>query len=129
MKRTFEEIERELDLANEAYDKKFNEENDGRSWAEFLKYAEFEIKKLGELSREKRMMMPYKMEEIPNPNHCDVMSLKDFIACVKAGVFIDYDGYGNYAKDNMMSNITILPSDVKHKSIRKDFDTVVWFNR
>jgi hypothetical protein len=127
MKRTFEQIEKELEEAEEAYDKKFNEDNTNRSWDQFLRYAGPEIKKLGELSREKRMMMPYKMEEIPD--YGDVMTLKDFIACVNDGGFIDYDGYGNYARDNMMSNITILPSDVKHNAIRKDFDTVVWFNR
>lgn len=127
MKRTFEQIEKELEEANDAYDKKFNEDNDGRSWDEFLEYAKTEIKKLGELSREKRMIMPYKMEEIPD--YGDVMTLIDFIGCVDDGGFIDYDGYGYYAKDNMMSNVTIIPSDVKHKSIRKDFDTVVWFNR
>jgi hypothetical protein len=129
-KRTLEQIEKELEEAQIAYDMKFyedNEDNAQRPWEEFLKYAEPELKKIGKLSREKRMMMPYKLEEIPE--YGDVMSLKDFIGCVNEGGFIDYDGYGHYAKDNMMSDIIIRPSDVKHKSIRKDFDTIVWFNR
>lgn len=124
--KTIEQINKELDLAREAYDAKWNERTE-RTWEEFEKYSELEAKQVAELSRQKRMMMPYEMEEIPD--YGDVMSLEDFIVCCKEGNFIDYDGYGQYAKDNMMSNVTIFPSDVVHNMIRKDFDTVVWFNR
>lgn len=48
---------------------------------------------------------------------------------MKSGGFIDYDGSGNYARDGKMSNISIYPSDVNRKAIRRDFDTVVWFNK
>ena len=47
----------------------------------------------------------------------------------KFGVFIDYDGYGRYIKDGKKTNIIILPSDVKYQKIRKDFNTMVWFNK
>jgi hypothetical protein len=57
------------------------------------------------------------------------MSLKNFISNVKSGGFIDYDGFGRYVRNNEESDITILPSDIKHKSIRKDFDTIIWFNK
>ena len=94
---------------------------------DFLKYAGPEINKLGELSREKRMIMPYKLSELSDFG--DVMTLKEFIGCVKCEGFIDYDGFGYYVKDGQETNITILPSDVKHKAVRKEFDTIIWFNR
>ena len=127
MKRTLKQVEKEIEETQVAFDIKWHEDNTDRPWNEFLEYARSEIKKLDELSREKRMMMPYKMEEIPD--YGDVMSLKDFVECIKDGGFTDDDGYGNYAKDEMMTNINVYPSDVKHNAIRKDFDAVVWFNK
>jgi hypothetical protein len=71
--------------------------------------------------------MNYDLSELPD--YGDVMTLEHFIENVKDGGFIDYDGFGNYVKDGKMSNIEIYPSDVKHNMIRKDFDTIIWFNR
>ena len=121
-----QEIQNRINVLNEVYERKWHDKTE-RTWEEFQEYVKEELDELSELSREKRMIMPYEMEEIPD--YGDVMSLKDFIECVKNGSFIDYDGFGHYAKDNMMSNVAIIPSDVEHKAIRKDFDTLVWFNR
>lgn len=71
--------------------------------------------------------MPYELSELSD--YGDVMSLESFIECVKDGGFIDYDGFGYYVKDGKESNVMIIPSDVKRKRIRTDFDTVIWFNR
>ena len=97
-------------------------------------YDEYEIAiapfqaKLRSLDRELRMIMPYElMNEIAADD--DVMTIKEFINEVKSGGFIDYDGYGRYVKDGKKTNITILPSDVKYQAIRKDFNTMVWFNK
>ena len=127
MDRTFEQIEADLEKANEAYDRKFNEPNDGRSWDDFLRYAKKEVEDLYRLSREKRMMMPYELDNIPD--FADVMPLKEFIKCVESGGFIDYDGYGHYVLDGKETNIIIQPSDVKHGAIRWEFDSVAWYNR
>ena len=127
MIRTFEQIEVDLDNAVRAYDKKFNEPNDGRSWDDFLRYAKKEIDDLNRLSREKRMMMPYELDDIPD--FADVMPIKQFIECVKEGLFIDYDGSGNYVLNGKETNITIYPSDVEHGAIRWEFDSVAWYNR
>jgi len=95
-------------------------------------YDEYEIAiapfqaKLRALDRELRMIMPYELiGEIDKD--ADVMTIKEFINAVKSGIFIDYDGYGRYVKDYKKTNITILPSDVKYQTIRRDFDTIVWF--
>jgi hypothetical protein len=104
------------------------------SGSKYDTYDEYEIAiapfqaKLRSLDRELRMIMPYElMNEIADDD--DVMTIKEFINAVKSGGFIDYDGYGRYVKDGKKTNITILPSDVKYQAIRKDFNTIVWFNK
>lgn len=85
-------------------------------------------KEIGELSRAKRMQMECvlgdKIDDIG-----DQMTLQQFIECVEGGGFIDYDGSGTYVKDGKLTNITILPSDIKHGAIRKEFREIVWYNR
>jgi len=79
------------------------------------------------LDREKRLLMIPEYEDIPS--YGDKMSLIAFVVNVVDGNFIDYDGSGNYVKDEKMSNIGIYPSDVAFNSLRSDFDTIIWFNR
>ena len=83
--------------------------------------------KLDELNREKRLIEPYKLSEMPD--YGKIMALKEFIEWCEGEGFIDYDGYGCYIKDGKKTNITIYPSDIKHNSIRSEFDTIIWFNR
>ena len=97
-------------------------------------YTEYEIAiapfqaKLRALDRELRMILPCELiDEIDSDD--DVMTIKEFINAVKSGLFVDTDGYGRYVKDNKKTNITISPSDVKYQAIRKDFNTIVWFNK
>ena len=109
------DIHKELDLSS------------NESYSAYLKMREPEVKRLCELDREQRMIMPYELKKLPD--YGDVMPLKDFLDCVKSGGFIDYDGFGYYVKDNQETDIMIHPSDLHYKAIRKDFDTIVWFNR
>jgi len=127
-----EEIEAEIDRLDEIvrtkekswdYTVEFTNEN----YRKFIEYLKPENDKIAELSREKRLIMPYELSELPN--YGDVMTIKKFIACVKAGGFIDDDGYGYYVKDGKKTDVTIHPSDVHHKALRKGFDTIIWFNR
>lgn len=98
-----------------------------RPYNEYGNYLKPEWDKINKLDREKRVTMPYELEDIPT--YGDRMTLKDFIECVKDGGFIDYDGSGNYVIDNKMTDITIYPSDVKHKAIRTEFTEIIWFNK
>ncbi len=82
---------------------------------------------LRKLSIVERMNRPIELSELPT--YGDVMSLKKFIGCCKGGGFINYDGYGHYVKDNQETNIEIYPSDIKKGNIRKEFDTIIWYNR
>lgn len=83
--------------------------------------------KLGKLSRARRLIISPVMEEMSD--YGDLMTIHEFENHCKCGGFIDYDGFGRYATETKESNIEIYPSDVKHKSVRKDFSHVIWFNR
>lgn len=58
----------------------------------------------------------------------DVYTVEEFKNFVKAGAFIDYDGYGYPVKDSKADpSIAILPSRLS--DIPADATHVVWFNR
>ena len=86
-----------------------------------------ELIELNKIERKIRLIRPYELSELPK--YGDLMPLEDFISCVKMGGFIDYDGFGNYVKDGMISDIEIIPSDVLNNSVRTDFNEIIWFNR
>ena len=97
-------------------------------WDEFSAYMKPAWDIQAKLDREKRLLItPEFNREVKGSDH--VMSLEEFIETCNDGCFIDYDGFGHYVRNGKMSNIDIYPSDVEHKSIRKDFDTIVWFNK
>jgi hypothetical protein len=137
MEKSVEERLKEIEIetkklydAIDEKDKKWyaDNKNDNKPFEEYWQRVQLpEKSKIANLDREKRLIMPYEFDELPD--YGDVMPLADFIQYVNDGSFIDYDGHGYYVKDNKESNIMIIPSDVKHNSVRKDFDTIVWFNR
>lgn len=61
--------------------------------------------------------------------HGDHMLLSAFIKDVKAGYYIDYDGYGYLATEFQMSDKIIRPSHITRKKLKTEFTHVVWFNR
>jgi hypothetical protein len=83
--------------------------------------------KLDVLRRKRNLLLEPKYEDIPE--YGDVMDLEDFIECCEDGGFIDYDGSGNYATEDKMTDITIYPSDITSGNYRKDFPKIVWFNK
>ena len=121
------EIDLEINEIHKIIEEKDKIWDNSKPWDEYKEFLKPENKKISKLSREKRMIMPYTLSSLPT--YGDVMSLEDFIENVEYGGFIDYDGSGNYVKDGMETDIPIYPSDVEHKSIRKEFDTIIWFNR
>ena len=124
---TLEQLQKQLKKAQKAHSKAFDELPSGLDWYQVEDMMKPTVKKCAELSRKIRMIMPYTLS--PLSEDSDVMSLKEFIQHCKSGGFIDYDGFGNYVKDGQCTDIDILPSDVTNKSIRNDFDTIVWYNR
>lgn len=141
IKQQIEDIEKEEErvrkLAEQKEDQwdvsRFIKNEDGtmdyaKEWMEFEKYMKPLWNELNELNRKKRMILPCELVR-DIPKHGDVMSLKQFIKCVKEGGFIDYDGFGYYVKDKKVTNIKIYPSDIKHNAVRKEFKEIIWFNK
>lgn len=125
--KTNEQLGLEYAQAQEAVTKRFNEAPDDMNFREYEHYMEEAYEKQAVAGRAYRMVQEPEFSELPN--YGDIMSLKEFIENVECGGFIDYDGYGYYVRDNKESNITINPSDVAAGAIRKDFDTIIWYNR
>ena len=122
-----EEIDAEVEKLEAILEEKNKVWDINRSYEAYCKDRDPEISKICEFDRERRMIQPYTLSELPN--YGDVMSLEEFVDCCRSGGFIDYDGYGKYVKAHQETDIKIHPSDVKHNSIRKDFDTIIWYNR
>jgi len=127
------EIEIELEAIQKETEEKeasqppYDPDDPQGSWNGYCAHMDDVWKRSAKLDREKRMLITPEFEELSD--YGDVMSLEDFIENVKDGGFIDYDGHGRYVKDGKESDILIYPSDVQHNSVRKDFDTIIWFNR
>ena len=77
----------------------------------------------------------------PIPSYGDLMTIANWLACVKCGEFIDYDGYGRWATSTHMQanqpwgrhemRTEVLPSDTKDPTFAPPAwaTHVVWFNR
>ena len=64
----------------------------------------------------------------PIPSYGDLMTVDRFRYLVKAGKFIDYDGYGHPARGNQCdARIVTYPSEVEY--IPHDATHIIWFNR
>ena len=61
----------------------------------------------------------------------DLMSIGEFIDNCISGMFIDYDGYGNYCTADEETNEEVIPSDVFNGKIKLDreYPSIVWYNR
>lgn len=70
------------------------------------------------------------LRPIPSPEECEVMTVAEFEAAVKANAFTDDDGHGYYVlADDLMTNELALPSDFARGAIKSGFTKVVWFNK
>lgn len=61
----------------------------------------------------------------------DLMPIEEFDQHVKHNFFIDYDGYGEFATETEVSNVTVCPSEWANGTIKKpEWAThVLWYNR
>jgi len=73
---------------------------------------------------------PIELDEVTHqPKYGYLINMQDFIDSCKCGMFIDYDGYGEYATKNMVSDIKVRPSDYFKGKLRTQFSFVLWYNR
>lgn len=121
------EIEKEREELYAILEEKDRNWDFSKSFDAYCDYLEPENKKLHALDVEERLSMPYELSDLSD--YGDVMPLNEFIALVKNGMFIDYDGFGYYVKDGKETNIKIHPSDIEMGAIRKEFSHIIWFNK
>lgn len=125
--KTEKELELELEVAREKDIETFSKAPLGMSYEEFEEWMEPTSSELSRISRELRMVKTPTFKFLPD--YGEILTLKDFVDNVNGGGFIDYDGFGYYCRDGMISNIEIYPTDIKHNMVRTDFDKIIWFNR
>lgn len=66
----------------------------------------------------------------PLPDYGDLMTLDEFISCVRLDLFTDDDGGGcYYATEAGMSYEEVSPSDIRCGIINNKWTHVVWFNK
>ena len=63
------------------------------------------------------------------PSYGEHMPIREFVACCRRKLFINYDGFGKYATADAMSDKKVLPSEITDGIIDESFTHVVWFNR
>jgi hypothetical protein len=126
---TYKKYEKQFDVLIKMRDDKLNTINvlKCKSYEDWISQLEPEQSRIDELSRKMRLIQIPEFQEIPD--YGDVMTLEDFVECCKDGGFIDYDGSGNYATEDKMTDIKVYPNDIITNMYRKDFPKVVWFNR
>lgn len=60
----------------------------------------------------------------------DLMTMAEWVAMVKSGGFIDYDGHGHYVEnDKMYGEVGICPSFLEVGKVDETFTHVMWYNR
>lgn len=65
----------------------------------------------------------------PIPDYGYVMTLRSFLRNVKDGGFIDYDGTGNYAMKDWMSDEAVCCAAMREGKVNRRYTHVVWFNK
>ena len=121
-----DKLKKRFDDANNNLSNRYKSAPLGMNYNELDLYLKPYYDKLDFASRE------YRLHKVPSfkniPKYGIKMNLIEFVEICNVGGFIDYDGSGNYVKDDMMSDISIYPSDVL-SGLRTDFDEIIWFNR
>ena len=127
-KEEIESIQKQLREISERYSKWINGKTPS-DFGEFMRQSE-EI-------NEPKWDLLHRLQELEDvvwtdlPDYGDLMTMEEFKGYCESGMFIDYDGGGNYASATKMSNKDISPSDFKEGRIlnNPEFTHVVWFNK
>lgn len=65
----------------------------------------------------------------PYPDYADKMTVEDFEASIRSGLFVDDDGIGYYGSKTEMTDIIAIPSMIRRIGPYKGFTHVGWFNK
>lgn len=128
--KSYEELKRMEDRLTEEYQQIFGESaKQGLPWKEFCEKAHDVKEQLYYVSMYKRLKQDPVLTYNKDIGHGDKYEIEKFKALCEGGMFIDEDGFGEYATETAVSDIEIYPSDVTENLVRDDFTHVIWFNR
>jgi len=127
MEKRKKELEEQLESLKELEKKELNVAYEKETHEGFASHMNPIWKKIQKVNRELNLLRTPIMS--PIPEYGSWYTLEDFRKICLSGGFIDYDGNGNYSTEKEMSDIEIVPSDIKSGIYRKDFTHVIWFNK
>ncbi len=83
------------------------------------------------MNKEKKAALMLKYKWIPILEYYGkLFTLKEFVGCCRGMGFIDADGWGYYAfEDIYFSETRVKPSAITQGNINKSFTHVIWFNK
>lgn len=123
-----------IDQLKEEYDKLTKEieakmtecASRGDSWEKYKDSSRELLVKRMKLSQEIRLIevpeITYGKEYVGNK-----IPIEKFTEMAKSGLIKNNDGYGYYATENSVSNISVYPTDFLDDKYRTDFTHILWF--
>jgi hypothetical protein len=121
-------LDKQIEELSKRLDYELNKPTKNESFERFSSRIDPLQNERARLQSERRMLTDdYTLS--PLSEYGNVMKLKDFANACKDQMFMDYDGYGYYVKDDQETNLMIIPSDVTSGKYRKEFENIIWFNK
>lgn len=125
------ELNERLDKNDEALDKIWKEDN-GSSWENYSKKCQpywDDNKLLFAAISVNEQPENIEMEPMDDFHKKCRVPIKTFIKWCKYDAVTSYDGFGEYANKNEVSNIHVSCWGIKNGFVRKDFTHVCWYNK
>ncbi|GAF85281.1 unnamed protein product [marine sediment metagenome] len=124
------ELESEFDVWDNIYQKEWdNDTGEGmEGYNALMARTETVRNKMSDIRHKINLLEPIKWDGWDGG---DLMTIEEWKECVEGGGFIDYDGSGNYATKDKVSNKSVSPSDVEAGRFRTDveFTHIMWYNK
>ena len=127
-KLTLEQIDEKI-KKNEEILNKIWDEDDGSSYDAYRKKCQPYWDDNDTLYMVKSMKEEPIMEHMSDLDKRCRMDIDRFKEDCECGGFVDSDGIGYYATEDMVSNIEAIPSAFAAGHIRPDFKYVCWYNK
>lgn len=122
-----EKIEKNCEILNKIW-----EEDDGSSWESYSKRCQpywDDNKLLNAAASVNAKPDDIEMEPMDEFHKTCRVPIGDFIEWCELDAVTSYDGFGEYANENEVSNLHVSCWGIKNGLVRKDFTHVCWYNK
>lgn len=131
LKLSLSEINEKIEKNNEILNKIW-EEDAGYSWESYrIKFQPYldDNKLLNAAASVNTKLEDIEMEPMDEFHKECRVPIKEFIEWCKLDAVTSYDGFGEYANENEVSNLHVSCWGIKNGLVRKDFTHVCWYNK